>query len=84
MEMSGFARLESSIPVTGDIGSVWPLIASALEEQLGTKLDFISAPQESDHGKQVRSWIADEIRYLDRLEMYREAERRLARRERVV
>lgn len=80
MEMSGFARLESSIPVTGDIGSVWPLIASALEEQLGVKLDFVSAPQESEHGKRVRNWIADEVRYLDRLEMFKEAERRFSKR----
>ena len=79
MEMSGFARLESSIPVTGDIGSVWPLIAKALEEALQTKLDFISAPQESEYGKEMRSWIADEVRYLDRLEMYREAEKNFSR-----
>lgn len=80
MEMSGFARLESSIPVTGDIGSVWPLIASALEEQLAVRLDFISAPQESEYGKRMRNWIAGEIRYLDRLEMYREAKQRFAQR----
>ena len=79
MEMSGFARLESSIPVTGDIGSVWPLIAQALEEKLHTKLDFISAPQESEYGKEMRSWIADDIRYLDRSEMYRLAEQRFSR-----
>ena len=80
MEMSGFARLESSIPVTGDIGCVWPLIASALQEQLDTPLDFISAPQESAHGRRVRNWIADEITYLDRLEMSRKAEQLFARR----
>jgi Deoxyhypusine synthase len=79
MEMSGFARLESSIPVTGDIGSVWPLIASALEEQLAVNLDFVSAPQESEYGKRMRNWIAGEIPYLDRLEMYREAEQRFTR-----
>jgi hypothetical protein len=80
MEMSGFARLESSIPVTGDIGLVWPLIAQALEEELHTKLDFISAPQESDYGKQMRNWIADEIPYLDRSEMYRRAEQKFSSR----
>lgn len=80
MEMSGFARLESSIPVTGDIGCVWPLIASALQEQLDTPLDFISAPQERAHGRRVRNWIADEVAYLDRLEMYRKAEQMFARR----
>jgi hypothetical protein len=80
MEMSGFARLESSIPVTGDIGAVWPLIAQALEEELQTKLDFISAPQESDYGKQMRNWIADDVRYLDRSETYRQAEQKFSRR----
>ncbi len=80
MEMSGFARLESSIPVTGDIGSVWPLIASSLEEQLGVSLDFISGPQESEYGNQMRSWIADEIPYLNRAGMYQEAKQRLTQR----
>ncbi len=79
MEMSGFARLESSIPVTGDIGSVWPLIAQALEDKLQKKLDFISAPQETDYGKEMRNWIAGEVRYLDRLEMFRQAEQRFSR-----
>ncbi len=79
MEMSGFARLESSIPVTGDIGSAWPLIGLAMEEQLGVKLEFIGAPQESEHGKRMRDWIADEVSCLDKLEMYREAARRFSR-----
>lgn len=76
MEMSGFARLEGSIPVTGDIGCVWPLIAAAMEERLGVKLDFISAPQETGHGRRMRDWIADEVEFVDRLAMYREAARR--------
>ena len=79
MEMSGFARLESSIPVTGDIGAIWPLIASALEVQLSVPLEFISGPQESDYGACVRSWIADEIPYLDREQMYAQARKRIAR-----
>jgi hypothetical protein len=70
MEMSGFARLEGSIPVTADIGVAWPIIASALEEQLGVPLDFISAPQESEHGKNVREWITEEVGYLRRVPMY--------------
>ncbi len=79
MEMSGFARLESSIPVTGDIGSVWPLIGLAMEEQLGVELEFIGAPQESEHGRRMRDWIAGEVGWLDKGEMYREAGRRFAR-----
>jgi len=75
MEMSGFARLEGSVPVTGDIGVVWPILAASLEERLGVRLDFISAPQESDEGKRMREWIAQEVPYLDRARMYSEANR---------
>jgi hypothetical protein len=77
MEMSGFARLEGSIPVTADIGIAWPLLVSALEQHLGLKLDFISAPQESDDGKRMRAWIADEVSYVDRNRAYAEARRTL-------
>jgi hypothetical protein len=80
MEMSGFARLEGSIPITADIGSVWPLIASGLEKQLGVALDFISGPQESEYGNQMRSWIANEIPYLDRSRMYNEVKQRFKER----
>lgn len=76
MEMSGFARLEGSIPVTADIGVAWPIIASALEEQLGVPLDFISAPQESEHGRNVREWITAEVGYLHRVPMYEALTRR--------
>jgi hypothetical protein len=77
MEMSGFARLEGSIPITADIGVVWPVLVCALEERLGISLDFVSAPQESDEGKQMRAWIADEVSYVDRDAMYAEARRTL-------
>jgi hypothetical protein len=73
MEMSGFARLETSIPVTADIGVAWPLIASGLEQRLGFRLDFLSAPQESEHGKLMRDWIASDVQFLNRGQMYREA-----------
>jgi hypothetical protein len=69
MEMSGFARLEGSIPVTADIGVVWPLIASALEEKLGVNLEFIPAPQETDHGKRMREWIVENVAYANRRQM---------------
>jgi hypothetical protein len=77
MEMSGFARLEGSIPLTGDIGALWPVLTCAVEERLGLKLDFVSAPQESEEGKRMRDWIADEIPYLDRDAAYEGARRRL-------
>ena len=61
MEMSGFARLEKSNPVIGDIGVIWPIIALRIEEELGIKLDFISYPQQSKEGKEMRKWIVDQI-----------------------
>ncbi len=76
MEMSGFARLESSIPVTADIGVAWPVLATEVEKALGTKLDFVPAPQETEHGKKVREWITNEVHYVDRLRMYQEAQSR--------
>jgi hypothetical protein len=75
MEMSGFARLEGSIPVTCDIGVAWPIIASALEDELGVSLEFISAPQESDEGQRMRAWIVDQVAFVDRRKLYMEAER---------
>ena len=70
MEISGFARLEGSIPITGDIGIVWPAIAAEIEEALDLDLNFISMPQESVEGQRMRQWIADEIRFVDRAAMY--------------
>jgi hypothetical protein len=78
MEMSGFARLEGSIPITADIGVAWPILVSALDEQLGLKLDFISAPQETEEGKRMREWITEDVAYLDRRRMYDEVQRRWA------
>ncbi len=61
MEMSGFARLEKSIPVIGDIGIIWPIIALRMEEELGITLDFISYPQQTTEGEKMRRWIVDNI-----------------------
>jgi hypothetical protein len=77
MEMSGFARLEDSLPITADIGVAWPVLAANVADQLGVKLDFISAPQETAEGKWMREWIADSIQFVDRNRM-REQVRRLA------
>ncbi len=79
MEMSGFARLEGSIPVTADIGVAWPILAAALEEQLGLELDFVPAPQETDEGQRMREWIAENIAYVDRRRMRDEADCALRR-----
>ena len=61
MEMSGFARLENSIPVVGDIGIIWPIMAYFIEQKLGIELDFISYPQQTEEGKEMRKWIVDNI-----------------------
>lgn len=62
MEMSGFARLEKSIPVVADLGAVWPIIALRLERELGLSLDFISYPQQSPEGQKMRKWIVENVR----------------------
>lgn len=69
MEMSGFARLESSIAVTGDIGAVWPVLAARVAERLGLNLEFISYPQQTPEGKAMRESIVAEVRPLDRARM---------------
>jgi len=69
MEMSGFARLEGSIPIIGDIGIIWPIIARHLAERLGLTLQFMSYPQESELGRAVREWIVREISPLNRQRM---------------
>jgi hypothetical protein len=61
MEMSGFARLEKSIPVVADLGVAWPIIALRLEQELGISLDFISYPQQSPQGQEMRKWIVENI-----------------------
>jgi hypothetical protein len=76
MEMSGFARLEGSLPVTADIGVAWPVLAVAVEEGLGLELDFVSAPQETPEGKQMREWITASVQPVDRQKMKEELRRR--------
>ena len=66
MEMSAFARHEGSIPIIGDIGRVWPLLAWKVAETLGIELDFMSYNQESEEGRHMREWIVDQVRPIDR------------------
>jgi hypothetical protein len=70
MEMSGFARLEKSIPVVADLGVAWPIIALRLEQELGISLDFISYPQQSPEGKKMRKWIVENIQPIVRKKLY--------------
>ena len=61
MEMSGFARLDKSIPLVADLGVAWPVIALRLEQELGISLDFISYPQQSPEGQKMRKWIVENV-----------------------
>ncbi len=74
MEMSGFARLESSIPVIGDLGEIWPVIAFRVAKDLGIKLDFMSYKQETEEGKKMREFIVNAINFIDRKKMLEEVE----------
>lgn len=69
MEMSGFARLEGSLPIIGDLGAIWPIIAAESAAGLGIGLDFVSAPQESERGREMREWIVANVDILDREKM---------------
>jgi hypothetical protein len=66
MEMSGFARHEGSLPLIGDLGSLWPLLAWKTARALGIELEFLSYPQQSPAGQAMRDWIVDEVRPIRR------------------
>ncbi len=66
MEMSGFARLENSIPVVGDIGVIWPVIADRVADELGVTLDFMSYPQQTPEGQEMREWIVENIQPVEK------------------
>lgn len=66
MEMSGFARHEGSIPMIGDIGALWPLLAVRVAERLSIPLDFVSYPQDTPQGQTMREEIVRNVKPLDR------------------
>ena len=70
MEMSGFARLEKSIPVIGDIGTIWPVMAYRLEQEFDLNLDFISYPQQTAEGQKTREWIVENVRPVKKKELF--------------
>ena len=70
MEMSGFARLEKSIPVIADLGNVWPVIAYRLEQELNLSLDFMSYPQQTPEGEVMRRWIVENIKPIEKERLY--------------
>ncbi len=61
MEMSGFARLPGSIPLIGDIGQLWPILASEVAQRLNLELRFMSYPQQTEPGQVMREWIVDTV-----------------------
>lgn len=66
MEMSGFARLPGSLPLIGDLGAVWPLLASRAAKALGVKLGFMCYKQGNPLGEAVRRFIVENVNPLDR------------------
>jgi len=66
MEMSGFARHERSIPILGDVGLVWPVMASRVAQRLGLELEFMSFPQQTAEGRAMREAIVRDTRPIDR------------------
>jgi hypothetical protein len=66
MEMSGFARHEGSLPIIGDIGVIWPLMAVRISKRLGLDLEFISYPQHTESGKTMREAIVNDIHPISR------------------
>ncbi|MBQ3395706.1 MAG: deoxyhypusine synthase family protein [Synergistaceae bacterium] len=73
MEMSAFARHEGSMPIIGDIGKVWPLLAHDVAENLNIELDFLSASQDTSEGSSMREWIVENVKPLDRNKMLERA-----------
>ncbi|MBN1479712.1 hypothetical protein EH223_17525 [candidate division KSB1 bacterium] len=70
MEMSGFARLEQSLPIVGDIGAIWPILACKLEAALDIEFDFMSCPQQTPEGAAMREWIVQHVRPVQKANIY--------------
>jgi len=70
MEMSGFARIPGSLPIVGDIGEIWPLLATMVADALNVKLDFMSYKQSLPAGEKVREWIVKHVQPVNREKMY--------------
>jgi hypothetical protein len=69
MEMSGFARHEGSLAIIGDLGAIWPLIASRAAQRLGIQLEFMSYPQQTEAGRAMREAIVKDVRPFSRRRM---------------
>jgi hypothetical protein len=70
MEMSGFARIPGSLPIVGDIGEVWPIIATRVADALDLQLEFMSYKQSEPAGQKVREWIAKNVQPVSREKVF--------------
>jgi hypothetical protein len=61
MEMSGFARLPGALPLTGDLGVIWPLLASRAAKAMGVKTAFVCYKQGTPPGEAVRRYIVTKL-----------------------
>ncbi len=75
MEMSGFARIPGSLPVIGDAGVIWPVLASKVANALGVKLDMMSYKQSLPAGIGFREWIVEHVAPVDKKQMLAAAEK---------
>jgi hypothetical protein len=66
MEMSGFARIPDSLPIVGDIGEIWPILATMVADALDVQLEFMSYKQVLPAGEKVREWIVKHVKPLNR------------------
>ncbi|UCH35332.1 MAG: hypothetical protein JSV65_02990 [Armatimonadota bacterium] len=82
MEMSGFARLPTSLPVIGDIGVIWPLVAYDAAQALGVELGFMSYPQQTEAGREMREWIVENVHPVHRAAMHEAVQKRRLQRSR--
>jgi len=71
MEMSGFARIPGSLPIVGDIGEIWPILAARVSKSLDIRLDLMSYKQSTPQGEAFRDWIVREVQPLDGNRMFK-------------
>ncbi len=69
MEMSGFARIPGSLPIVGDIGEIWPLLATMVADALDIRLEFMSYKQSLPAGAKAREWVVKHVRPVNREHM---------------
>jgi hypothetical protein len=71
MEMSGFSRIPGSLPIICDIGTVWPVLATLVAEEMNIPLDFMSYNQSLKEGQKMREWIVENIHPVDRDKVFK-------------